>query len=73
MKAINDVRTSDPMYLELSRVVKDEGANSPEGQQALAEMKRIEQGVTFDIDTQLELLNTKGYAGFSVKSVRPQE
>lgn len=73
IKAINDVRTSDPMYLELSRVVKDEGANSPEGQQALAEMRRIEQGVTFDIDNQLELLYTKGYAGFSVGSVRPQE
>jgi hypothetical protein len=73
IKAINDVRSSDPMYIELANVLKDEGPNSPEGQEALAGMKRIEQGATFDIDNQLQLLYTKGYAGFSVGSVRPQE
>ena len=72
IKAINDVRNSS-MYIDLSKIVKEKGPNSIDGKIAIEEMKRIEKGATFDIDNQLQLIYTRGYAGFSIESVSPQE
>lgn len=72
IKAVNDVRNSN-IYLQLSNVIKEEGQDSVEGKEALEEMRRIEKGATFDIDNQLQIIYTNGYAGFNIESVSPQE
>lgn len=70
IKVLDAVRTS-PRYLDWQKIAKED-SGTEEGNLALQEMYKLEQGATAQIDNQLKLIYTRGYAGWQLEGVVPE-
>jgi hypothetical protein len=71
IKVLDAVRTS-PQYIQWQKVANEE-KGTDEGNQAMQEMVRLERGATAQIDNQLRIIATRGYAGFALEGIVPED
>lgn len=70
IKVLDNARSS-PQYIAWQKIAREEEGNA-DGNEALRQMQAIESAATAQIDSQLKIIATRGYAGWQLEGVVPE-